>query len=231
MITKKNVHVYGHDHAMISPWLYSFYYTVLEDGLGNYESKKEMENHRLPNGKLPLGWDDCINEIVLTNRMPIPKEILYKTKLVNLLNLWNELKDSKRNLIKYIFNFNELELKQIVMSGRNIVLLTQDFYTFYCTKEYQIECYRKILEKYNFSNVVIKPHPADAILYEKYFPECMVLRNKFPLELMYLSSVQVKKIISINSSALYGIVSSEILELHEEFYDKIIDFYHKQSSK
>lgn len=73
--------------------------------------------------------------------------------------------------------------------------------------------------------VLIKPHPRDTVDYEKEFPECGLVKGKFPIEVMnYLDGIHFKKAISIISSALDSLrFCDEKINLGPSFWDAYED--------
>lgn len=228
---KKSIRVYGQDHAPIASLFRSCNFTVIEDGMANYEDKNSIEkkykmvcgllpDERLP--YLPFGWDDSISCVYLTGRAPLPEGIKKKCKIFDMRMLWNEKTEEEKNQLCYIFGFNIDYVRTFVRQRRDIFLLTQNLAPTFCTEMQQLSIYRKLLLDYDLSRVVIKPHPADRIAYEQHFPECVVMRGRFPFEFMYFMEIPIQKIIGINSTSLYGLWDSSIIESHEELLDELM---------
>lgn len=58
--------------------------------------------------------------------------------------------------------------------------------------------------------VVIKPHPRDDINYAAYYPQCVVIRGKFPIEVLnFIEGVHFAKAVSIVTSALDAITFAD----------------------
>ncbi|MCM1537358.1 MAG: glycosyltransferase family 52 protein [bacterium] len=58
--------------------------------------------------------------------------------------------------------------------------------------------------------VVIKPHPRDAIDYAAYYPQCVMIRGKFPIEVLNLiEGIHFAKAVSIITSALDAITFAD----------------------
>lgn len=228
---KKSIRVYGQDHAPIASLFRSCNFTVIEDGMANYEDKNSIEkkykmvcgllpDERLP--YLPFGWDDSISRVYLTGRAPLPEGIKKKCKIFDMRMLWNEKTEEEKKQLCYIFGFNMDYVRTVVRQGRDIFLLTQNLAPTFCTEMQQLSIYRKLLLDHDLNRVVIKPHPADRIAYEQHFPECVVMRGRFPFEFMYFMEIPIQKIIGINSTSLYGLWDSSIIESHEELLDELM---------
>lgn len=228
---KKSIRVYGQDHAPIASLFRSCNFTVIEDGMANYEDKNSIEkkykmvcgllpDEHLP--YLPFGWEDSISRVYLTGRAPLPEGIKKKCKIFDMRMLWNEKTEEEKKQLCYIFGFNMDYVRTVVRQGRDIFLLTQNLAPTFCTEMQQLSIYRKLLLDHDLNRVVIKPHPADRIAYEQHFPECVVMRGRFPFEFMYFMEIPIQKIIGINSTSLYGLWDSSIIESHEELLDELM---------
>lgn len=228
---KKSIRVYGQDHAPIASLFRSCNFTVIEDGMANYEDKNSIEKkYKMVCGLLPdeclpylpFGWDDSISRVYLTGRAPLPEGIKKKCKIFDMRMLWNEKTEEEKKQLCYIFGFNMDYVRTVVRQGRDIFLLTQNLAPTFCTEMQQLSIYRKLLLDHDLNRVVIKPHPADRIAYEQHFPECVVMRGRFPFEFMYFMEIPIQKIIGINSTSLYGLWDSSIIESHEELLDELM---------
>ena len=228
---KKSIRVYGQDHAPIASLFRSCNFTVIEDGMANYEDKNSIEkkykmvcgllpDEHLP--YLPFGWEDSISRVYLTGRAPLPEGIKKKCKIFDMRMLWNEKTEEEKKQLCYIFGFNMDYVRTVVRQGRDIFLLTQNLAPTFCTEMQQLSIYGKLLLDHDLNRVVIKPHPADRIAYEQHFPECVVMRGRFPFEFMYFMEIPIQKIIGINSTSLYGLWDSSIIESHEELLDELM---------
>lgn len=81
---------------------------------------------------------------------------------------------------------------------------------------------RDILRDYcEGTRVVIKPHPRDDVDYTALFPECIVIRGKFPIEVLnFIDGIHFAKALSIITSALDNIgFVDEKVNLGPQFYD------------
>lgn len=222
---RKSVCAYGQDHSELAAKLRSYNFTVIEDGLANYFEKDFLEHvYKTRCGMspdeslsyLPFGWDDSISRIYLAGRAPVPKGIKEKCEIFDIRALWNGKTEEEKRKICYVFGFDLDYILDIVRKGRDIFLLTQNYAPALCTEEQQVSIYRKLLSKYDLRRVVIKTHPGDSIAYEKYFRDCLVMRENFPFELMYFMQIPIQKIIGIDSTALYGLWEASYIESHEE---------------
>lgn len=80
----------------------------------------------------------------------------------------------------------------------------------------------EIMEKYiGGENVVIKPHPRDDVDYTSIYPKAVVIRGKFPIEVLnFLDGIHFKKAVSIITSALDNIsFADEKINIGPGIYD------------
>ena len=138
--------------------------------------------------------------VVLTEDDNVPY-ILEKVKyIVPLVTTWENQDDKKKEYIQDIFDLTEKDIN--IFQNRTHILLAQQFDGL-LTEEEQIEIYRKIIEKYDPSCLVIKSHPRDKINYQKYFPEVYTFNKAIPMKLLLLSGgLHIKKAITICSSSI-----------------------------
>ena len=83
-----------------------------------------------------------------------------------------------------------------------------------------------IVEKYGKGyRVLIKPHPRDMIDYVSLCPDCIVLRGKFPIEVLnFMEGIHVKKAISILTTAMSQMdFVEEKINLGASFWDAYED--------
>lgn len=224
----KNI-VYGQDHSSLAHLLYyENTFINIEDGLGNYVSKERLieslkvNSSSLLENIIPFGFSKYIDKIYLTGRLPIADEyIKNKTKIFNIKELWQKKTNDERKEILSIFGYDVDKMKKIVSEGRDVFVITQRYSPEYCTHQELVNIYKNLIGNIDMKKIVIKPHPDDVIEYEKYFPDCMILRDNFPFELVYLTEIPIYKIISINSTTIYGLWDDSIIESHEEIYQRL----------
>lgn len=219
----KYIRVYGQDHAEMASVFLNCNFTLIEDGAINYTPYEQLLKvlNAVGFSKLdkycPFGWSNSVKTIYLSGRGKIPVEIEHKVKVFNLNEQWKNKTMKEKKEIMDIFDFDYNKMYNIVSSGRNIFLLTQNLSPLYFSDLELIDIYRKILSSYKKENIVIKPHPADHIRYEEVFPDCIVLREEFPFELMYFAAIPIKKVVSIDSTAIMGVWDSFLIDSHPEY--------------
>ena len=92
--------------------------------------------------------------------------------------------------------------------------------------ETRVQICKDIIRDYaNGCHVVIKPHPRDVVDYEKLFPDCTVIKGKFPIEVLnFIEGVHFKLAISIVTTALDTIdFADEKINLGQSFWDAYED--------
>ena len=217
---KEKYIVYGQDHATIAPYFFGYRFICIEDGTANYLAQPVVFTKGLENEPVfPYGISRYIQKIYLTGRLEIKnEEVKKKAVLFDIKECWDRKTQDEKLEIMWIFGFDYNKFMEIVRKGRNVILLTQDFYPRYLTEQAQIHIYQELLKDIDLRSVVIKPHPEDKICYEKYFPGCMVIRDNFPFELLYLTEVPFRRVITVNSTSAYGLEKWDGVEIetHEE---------------
>ena len=116
-------------------------------------------------------------------------------------------------------------LDQIVHADKekkNIMLLTEQL----CTLPIREQIFRDIIREYcDGARVFIKPHPRDELDYETLFPEHIVIKGKFPMEVLNLmEGIHFHQAIAVFTQAVYEMeFVDEILFLGEDFMDQYED--------
>ena len=133
-------------------------------------------------------------------------EIQYlKTKMKHFVpeishNLWLSFSEWKKQFIIKTFNVDILKISKIPTDC--ILLLTQPL-TEFISKEEQISIYKKIINNYNNTKIVIKSHPRDIYVeYEKLFPNSIVIRETFPSEFFKLMGINIGRVVTAFSTAV-----------------------------
>jgi len=97
----------------------------------------------------------------------------------------------------------------------------------------KIEIYSEILSNYDLKDVVIKVHPREKLNYRNIFPKVEILDEYFPVELFKIFNIEPEKVITIFSSAVFGIAKRENIDFYgTEINEKILKkFLRKQSTE
>lgn len=182
---------FGSDHLFMSRVFLKKGFTLIEDGSANYVCKKNF------------GRDKKVEKIYLSGMGEIPQEIREKTKIINLKALWKKKDDFEKNSILRIFKIKGSMVEKI--REKTMVLLTQPLSEDGVIDEKRkIELYENILKNYDRRKIFIKKHPRERTDYKKYFPDILVIEEKFPWEIMDLLGVKMERAVTIFSSGVYG---------------------------
>ena len=230
ILGNSNYCLYGED--MMMPYFYKkrkIY--LIEDGTWSYKIREEEKTFlkrlkrviRLENPFYNFsGEDKSIEKIYLTGLGKIPASIKEKVEIVGLKKLWNEKTIEERNKILNFFDINLEKLKRI--KSKKYLLLTQPLSEDGTLSEKEkIEIYSEILSNYDLKDVVIKVHPREKLNYRNIFPEVEILDEYFPVELFKIFNIEPKKVITIFSSAVFGIAKRENIDFYgTEINEKIL---------
>lgn len=216
--------VFGQDHFEYAYLFRKCNFCVVEDGAANYEDKsaivlEQQKLHQIKDVKyIPFGWDASVKRVLLTGRLPIPAGLRNKVEIHPLIKAWQELDISAQKNIMYILGYPLDKMESLRQDGRDIFLITQNYAPFSCTKEKLVSIYKKILSNYDQNKVIIKPHPGDHVIdFEREFPRCAVMREKFPFEIVFFSGFPVNKIVTIDSTAAFGLWDDSHVDMYREY--------------
>lgn len=107
-------------------------------------------------------------------------------------------------------------------AGQSVLVLTEKL----CSEEVRARMMRDIIRTYaEGAEVFIKPHPMDTLDYEKLFPDCMVLRGRFPLEVLkHVEGVHFTRAVAILTQAIDSMdYVDEKIFLGQKFLDAYED--------
>lgn len=226
-VRENQIPCYGHDHIdePVSRWFIGENFSVLEDGIGNYSPQNW---HRiLEDGSRfeVFGFDKRIKTIYLTGKLPIPEQLKDKVIIVNTEELWNKKTPQDQNDILDVFAFPLEKIVGLLQQKKDQIFLTQPLYeerNF--TAAQQVEFYKRLLSNYDPARIMIKVHPRDVVDYEKIFSGYCVVKDKFPVEFLKLVGLenQIDKLISVNTSCLYGFYDESKIDLYDKEWRKLI---------
>ncbi len=99
-----------------------------------------------------------------------------------------------------------------------VMILTEPL----CEMDVRKKLFGDIIDMYKDGNrVIIKPHPRDTLDYEKEFPDTVVIRDKFPMEVLGdIEGFAVDKVISVITQMDNTYFAKEIVYLGLDFLDK-----------
>lgn len=217
---------------------------IIEEGLLNYVKKvfkkkelKENIKHKIfkilgiGEREEVLGYGNKVKKIYLTENLckEVPKGLEKKTEIINLKKLWNNKSEEEKKFILDIFNFKEDILKKI--DENTVILFTQPLSEDrIITEEEKIKLYSKILGNYTEQSVILKPHPREETDYTKYFKDCYIMQEKYPIEILELVGIRVKKVITIFSSAVFGLGNDVEIDFYgTEIHPKLFEIFGTQN--
>ncbi len=228
---KYQIEIWGQDHILIARTFPKEAFHVIEDGIANYsKNKANLNTTILDDGSLyiPMGYDKRTKEVYLTGKLPLPRNVCAPIVKINPKKMWHNTKIEDKKRIFDLFGYPYQKLSEID-SKNCVILLTEPLIRDHnFTDKEQIDLIKKILHRYEGKRVIIKPHPADRIEYERLFKGCYVLRERFPFELfIWDENVICKKYIAITEknikqNFLYNLVSRKMVDYYD-FYGNCIE--------
>lgn len=214
--------IYAQDHILPS---YSFIrgkFSVIEDGTMSYlEAKQEYEKEkersflsrwkRRIKGKIPsCGISSKVDKVYLRGILPTPFCIQHKVEYIDIHSLWRAKTTEEQRWILKFFGFQQRNLK--LLQSKKVILFSQPLSEDgIMTEEEKVEIYRKILEKENLKDVIIKAHPREVTEYSRYFVGISILQERTPFELYLFHGLTGKKVITLFSTAVYGLKDFEVI--------------------
>jgi hypothetical protein len=226
----KKADFFGQDHLPVFNYIIgNNIYTLFEDAPYCFKFalprlRKPSRNilSRLLSGKHKqrlFGNNDKCNEIIITENEIQPYMKDKKINTVFLSSLWENSSMLKRQLIMDIFDVTPQDI-ELIKSKENI-LLTQCFVEDnIITPEERCRIYRKIVDNYDRSTLLIKKHPREIFDYKTLFPDILVFEKTTPMHLLTLLGIRFKKAITVFSSSVASFD-----------YDIEIDWYGTEISK
>lgn len=135
--------------------------------------------------------------------------------------------EAKRIIVRAFVEDADMLLSQVAQASKdtktkNVIILTEPL----CELGVRKQIFDDIIEEYcKDCRIFIKPHPRDVLDYEKMYPEQIVIKGKFPLEVMNLiEGIHFHKAISVFTQSIFSMeFVDEILFLGEDFMDKYED--------
>lgn len=140
-------------------------------------------------------------------------------------DLWKGLSEKQHKLMADIFVQDIDELRNQLMEQNKdkpkVMILTEPL----CALDVRRRLFGDLIEKYSEDySVIVKPHPRDELDYVKEFPETVVLRGRFPMEVINdIEELKVAKLVSIITQVEGIKFAKEIEYLGMELLDKYED--------
>lgn len=202
--------IYGQDHILGSSYFLRYPFYLIEDGLGNYEHvevyRKQYEERYFLNKvlgrKKRLGLENNVKKIYLTGMKEVDARIKDKVEIINLKELWLLKTEEEKKQILDILGIDHETLRRI-KNCKNVVLTQPLSEDLVLTEEEKIEIYKKILNGYLESELLIKPHPREKTDYSKIFSQATVLKSNFPFEIISILDIKIDNLITLFSSAVF----------------------------
>jgi hypothetical protein len=215
--------IMGHDHLIYSPYIIGKRnYTYIEDGprvlslwfsgnlyknICNYWSRRLLLLKKIANFFIgdvrgrPVATNKQCDELILTTDENVPWIAGKKRIIISLSNLWNTMDEQKRCHILSIYDLSDADIHSL--EEKTHIVLTQPFLTDgLISEKEQVEIYENIIQKYDSSKIVLKPHPRDHVNYEKYFPDIFIFDKPVPMQLLSIMGIRFKKAITVCSSSI-----------------------------
>lgn len=147
-----------------------------------------------------------------------PLNYKFEIEKINLRKLWEKKSPLEKDIILKTFCFDKNILYKI--KDKNIILFTQPLSEDdIISEKRKLEIYFKIVKKYPENSVIIKPHPREKTKYEKYFPNCYIIKEKYPAEILELVGIKIEKVVTLFSSSVFGFKK----DIKIDFYGTEID--------
>lgn len=200
-----------------------YYDTARYDNRGHFGLKAWMAAHNLifiQNGYSKYCLDMEVNDLSVL-QYPCRKYVEKPRK-----QLTECLTEEKKDILTAIFIENKEQLQKRLHEGMNhehkVLILTEPL----CDLETRKRIFRDIIKEYGSVNgepaqLLMKPHPRDVLDYEEAFPECTILDQKFPMEILnYMKDLVFDRVVSVFTVPDAIHFAKEKVFLGEDFMDR-----------
>lgn len=200
----------------------SIRYYFFEEAGGNLSKPEDwvmtMNKAQQKNYALKYGMMTGDNENVIKKFCNFSSQApgFYDPKAEN-FNVALEIKKLPSDNLKQLLDFFDIP-EGISYKKDSIIILTQHFAGLkMMSYEEHLEMYQLVLDYFaDKYNLVFKCHPDDVVDYENYFSDALVIREKFPAELLsFISKDTPKAVLAISSTGIHNI---------KDNYEKCISF-------
>lgn len=162
-----------------------------------------------------------VNDIAANHSLP-PNVVEIPRKELN-----DKLNDADHEVLVQIFldNPKRVVTQLLGESGQdkkaNVMILTEPL----CELDVRRQMFGDIIKEYERDyRVIIKPHPRDLLDYAKEFPDVVVIKDRFPMEVLGdVKGFEVEKIVSVITQMDNTYFAKEIVYLGLDFLDKYED--------
>lgn len=147
------------------------------------------------------GRNKLVREIFLFKKAQAEKIRYCCCKNFDVIKTMKKLKKGARKSCIHFFISVDIPVKK-----RSTVLLTEHFSNLgIMTAQEQLEVYANLKERLLFKgDLIIKPHPDDNTDYSSIFPDALVLKEKFPSELLpFIFSSKPSSVVTISSTGVH----------------------------
>lgn len=218
ILKNKDIYIYNDDSVVgYYMQLAKINYNLLEDGLDCYKNIDRIYRYNyniyekikrfLGFGLYRFGNSKYSKTIEVNDKKDINLPIKNKLIEVPRKELFERLTEKQKKLILGIFLQEDDIIK--VIKGNSTLVITQPLFEdkLVDSKEKQIKIYKDIVQNYSIGKVIIKPHPRDTLNYEKYFKDCIVIKEKYiPLEILnFIPNLKIKRAVTVFSTAIQSI--------------------------
>lgn len=197
------------------------YDTARYDNRGHFALKAWMAARNLifiQNGYGKYCIDMEINDLSV---VPYPCK---KYVEVSRAALADRLTDEDKALLLRLFveDLDGLTDKLNQGAADKVLVLTEPL----CDLETRKRIFSDVIEQYGLldgspAQILIKPHPRDVLDYAREFPQHIVLRGSFPMEMMnYIPGLRFRRVVSVFTVPNAIRFADEIIFLGEDFMDK-----------
>lgn len=136
--------------------------------------------------------------------------------------LVRRLTQADKNVILDVFMEDMEGLKKQLSTGehheKKVLILSEPL----CELPVRERLFKDIVEQYGQdAQVIIKPHPRDVLDYTKVFPEHIVLKGMFPMEILnFIEGLEFEKVVSVYTVPDSIHFAKEKIFLGDDFMDK-----------
>lgn len=150
-----------------------------------------------------FGYADCCKCIETSSSDGLPEQLpKNKVVVVNRFELIESIPNDDKLRLCEIF-LKEKELNALLHANNTVIIMTSLYRRGMQIEDEQIRICKKVMQMYEDSNFVIKPHPRDVTDYKKAFPKAIVLNAHFPSELLnYIDGIMLEDAVSVGSTAV-----------------------------